>query len=117
MCTAGVTIDVATKVDLAPWGYAPGSSIVTCTDCARIHDQEHAMYVGHKHGYRCAQHALEARQSAIRAQEGHLVPDPDEQLRQEIYQLIRVSRDRGIRQAFIASLVLAPILIAIMFWL
>jgi hypothetical protein len=111
MCSAGAIND-ANKIDLAPWGYAPGSSIITCTDCQRTGAEDRAMFIGHKHGYRCAQHALEARQSVIRAQEGHLVPDPDQEIADAALGLIKATSDRWIRQAFVGSLLLAPAFIS-----
>jgi hypothetical protein len=106
------------KIDLAPWGYAPGISIATCADCSRVKpDPEDAVFIGHKYAHRCAEHALIARQSVIRAYEGELVPDPDQQIADEALAMIRAASDRGIRQAFIISLVLSPIFVGLVLWL
>jgi hypothetical protein len=57
------------KEDLAPFGYAPGSSLFYCTDCNRD-DPE----VGHKHATRCVQHALEFKLAQVRSGEAFQLP-------------------------------------------
>ena len=61
---ASANINEADKIDLAPWGYAPGTGFYYCTDCQDGPDQ------GHRHNTRCAKHALEARLNDIRALDG-----------------------------------------------
>jgi hypothetical protein len=104
----------ANKLDLAPWGYAPGDRLVTCSDCTRRNPLDDLHFL-HAHATRCVTHALEARQRDIRAQEGILVVDPDQEPQNASYTLLRVARDRFIRRAFIASLILAPVMIAAIF--
>lgn len=48
--------NVASKIDLAPHGYAPGSGLFYCIDCNADSPE-----VGHKHSSRCATHALRAK--------------------------------------------------------
>lgn len=57
------------KEDLAPFGYAPGSSLFYCTDCNRD-DPE----VGHKHATRCVQHALQFKLAQVRSGEAFEIP-------------------------------------------
>jgi hypothetical protein len=109
---SGTGASLNDKIDLAPWGYAPGDQLVTCSDCHKI-DPLDSLHFLHRHATRCASHALEARHRDIRASEGHLVPDPDQQLADEALGLIKAVSDRFIRQAFIASLILAPVFIGI----
>lgn len=49
------------KIDLAPWGYAPGRTLYYCCDCNNEGPEQ-----GHRHATRCATHALEARMRDIR---------------------------------------------------
>jgi hypothetical protein len=44
------------KLDLAPWGYAPGMSLFYCTDCGSPDPEQ-----GHAHSTRCIRHALAQR--------------------------------------------------------
>lgn len=102
---SGTGASLSDKIDLAPWGYAPGTSIVSCADCARLKpDPEEAVFIGHRYSHRCAEHALTARQSCIRIHEGELVPESNPPLDQVI-------KDRWIRRA-IGQLILAPLLVA-----
>ena len=115
MCTAGATNNAVNKIDLAPWGYAPGSSIITCADCQRTKSADDCLHIGHKHGYRCATHALEARQSAIRVAEGHLLPDPDQELADAALGLTKAASDQWIQWAFVVSIILAPAIVIMIF--
>lgn len=94
------------KIDLAPWGYAPGDYFFTCFDCTKAHPLDD-LHIGHKHSTRCAKHALEARQSDIRAAEGMWVPNPDQTLQDEVYGLIKPYSDKMMRILFIGSILLA----------
>lgn len=52
-------------IDLAPWGYAMGDTIVFCVDCPTGRG-----FRAHRHSIRCREHALGARLDDIRAAEG-----------------------------------------------
>jgi hypothetical protein len=57
--------------DLAPWGYAPGSSFFHCIDCMNERSCiDDALHKGHKHSNRCIPHALVARLQELRTLEG-----------------------------------------------
>lgn len=109
---SGTGASLNDKIDLAPWGYAPGNHPVSCNDCIK-HGSD-GLHFLHRHATRCVEHALEARHRDIRASEGHLVADPDQQLADEALGLIKATTDRFIRQAFIGSIIIAPVLIGIM---
>jgi hypothetical protein len=53
------------KIDLAPWGFAPGDTFVFCVDCP-----DGIAFQAHRHSIRCVGHALNARLADIRAAEG-----------------------------------------------
>jgi len=108
---SGTGASLNEKIDLAPWGYAPGDQLVACTDCQRI-DSHDCMHFLHRHATRCATHALNARQREIHALEGELVPDPDQELADAISAGIRAYSDRFVRIAFIASLMVASCVVA-----
>lgn len=54
------------KIDLAPWGFAPGDTFVFCVDCP-----DGVAFQAHRHSIRCTGHALNARLADIRAAEGY----------------------------------------------
>jgi hypothetical protein len=71
-------IKEADKIDLAPWGYAPGMTLFYCSDCRGDDPSQ-----GHRYATRCVTHALEARMKDIRAlepaealQEDDYIPPP-----------------------------------------
>lgn len=108
---SGTGASLNDKIDLTPWGNAPGAYFFHCGDCTKI-DPRDDLHFGDQHNTRCIRHALEARQNEIRIFEGNL--DPIE----SVEVMARVPRDRGIQQAFIVSLILAPVsVIALLFWL
>lgn len=111
---AAATVE-ASKIDLAPWGFAPGDYIFTCRDCTQEYPLDD-LHFGHRHATRCAKHALGARLSYIRTLEGVLTADSDQELADEALALIKTVSDRWIRRAFIGSLILAPIMIGFVIW-
>lgn len=112
---SGTGASLNDKIDLAPWGNAPGNYFFTCLDCEKIEPLD-SLHFGHRHSTRCTRHALEARLRDIRAHEGQLVADPDQQLADEALGLIKATSDRWVRQGLIGSILLAPLLIGLLFW-
>jgi hypothetical protein len=61
------------KIDLAPWGFAPGDTYIFCVDCP-----DGAPTLGHRFSIRCVEHALKARLDDIRASEGQQIEEDDD---------------------------------------
>jgi hypothetical protein len=102
------------KIDLAPWGYAPGDNLFNCMDCIRrCYAAAETIHGGHRHSTRCVRHAMEAREHDIRINEGHLVPEPNTD--QAVYALLKDKGHDMIRTCFIGSILLAACLIAVVF--
>lgn len=100
---SGTGASLNDKIDLAPWGYAPGDHLVTCIDCNEV-DPLDALHVMHRHSTRCATHALKGRQASLRLADAHYQPDPDQSLADEVYGLIRPYSDRMVRILFIGAI-------------
>ena len=99
------------KIDLAPWGYAPGNRLITCTDCER-EDPLDSLHFLHTHATRCARHALKAQQQEYLARHGAVLLDvPDPEYQEAINALESIAQDNFIRRAFIVSIILVPTLV------
>lgn len=61
------------KIDLAPWGYAPGWSLFYCEDCCSAHPEQ-----GHKDSTKCIRHALAARAMVIPVDVIPIIPELQE---------------------------------------
>jgi hypothetical protein len=48
------------QIDLAPYGFATGNGFFYCQDCKKIE-----LHSGHRHSFRCSDHALKARQNEL----------------------------------------------------
>jgi hypothetical protein len=112
---SGTGASLNDKIDLAPWGYAPGDTMITCSDCTKECSLDDLHFL-HRHATKCARHALEARQKAIRMHEGLPadVDDLDTQL--ALGGLERASKDEFIRRAFVGSIILAAAIVSLVFF-
>lgn len=99
---SGTGASLNDKIDLAPWGHAPGNYHYHCGDCSTA--GRDPLHFGHKHANRCAEHALAARQNAIRLHEGNLVTEIEEQGQAELYGLLEAFGERFKQIAIIGSI-------------
>ena len=74
---SGTGASLNDKIDLAPWGYAPGDHPISCNDCVKECSGD-SLHFLHRHATRCVRHALAARQVEIRTYEVDPVADPEE---------------------------------------
>jgi hypothetical protein len=83
---SGTGASLNDKIDLAPWGYAPGDHPISCNDCIKECSDD-SLHFLHRHATRCAKHALATRQQEIRVYEGELVPqDPEDNIAETVIQ-------------------------------
>ena len=103
------------KIDLAPWGYAPGSHPVSCSDCIKeCSDPADSLHFLHRHATRCVHHALAARQTDIRIYEmDDPLVDPEEIVAEMI---VEAFDDSCARVLFIGGIFAAIVGIASLFY-
>jgi hypothetical protein len=109
---SGTGASLNDKIDLAPWGSAPGHYLFTCIDCSQD-DPRDALHVGAKRASRCIRHALEVRQREIRTlQDDHR--EPEELVAEAILQ---VYDDTNCRALFIGAIIIAAAIVGALIFL
>lgn len=109
MCGTGASLN--DKIDLAPWGYAPGDQLVTCTDCAKSEPLD-SLHFLHRHAFRCAKHALEARRSDIQARQACLGSFPARVITYPAPEPVKPV-DHWLRRAFIGAILLGSVTVGL----
>lgn len=63
-------------IDLTVWGYIPGSHLFYCSDCMKNYMVDgNWPHRGDSRSTRCIQHAMDARITDLRQQEGDLIKE------------------------------------------